>query len=93
MGDGTDKKQPPERSAVFSTTDGKKVRIEFDKVFSYVGKTKNHSTTIEYGYSYEKESRETFILDIDFDEFDDKLTTYQKELRDYYREFETSSSY
>ena len=54
-----------EESAVFNTTDGWKVRIEFCKVASYVGK--NSKTTITYGYY---DNSKTYILDIDFKEFD-----------------------
>lgn len=72
----------PEGSAVFETTNGVKVRLDYEKIFSYSG-TKS-KTTIEYGWSYEKESRETFILDIDFDSFDDKLTQYKKDTKKYW---------
>jgi hypothetical protein len=92
MEDEGDLKEP-ENSAVFETKDGKKVRVEFDKVFSYLGKTKAGSTTIEYGYGYEKDSRETFVLDIDFDSFDAKLTQYKDDVKKYWKNKYASDPY
>ena len=89
MEDGDNKQ--PESSEVFETTDGKKVRLNYDMIFSYVGS--KSKTTIEYGWSYEKESRETFILDIDFDSLDDKLTQYKKDMKKYWDNYHKSQGY
>jgi hypothetical protein len=78
----TDNQEPPEDSAVFETSDGKKVRLRYEMIFSYVGKTKNSTTTVEYGYYDNKES---FVLDIDFDTLDAKLTQYRKDVKDYWK--------
>jgi hypothetical protein len=71
----------PMGSEVFIQSNGEKVRIDYEKVYSYSSKSKSLATVVEYGWS---DNREVYILDIDFDSFDAKLTQYRKDLKDYW---------
>jgi hypothetical protein len=71
----------PDSGEVFSMTNGEKIRVEFDRVFTYKSKGKGNDTIIELGWSDDKE---TYFLDITFDDFDSKYQSYKKAMREYY---------
>jgi hypothetical protein len=71
----------PTSSEVFTMTSGEKVRIEYDRVYVYKSSNKSKATTIELGWSPDTE---TFILDISFDEFDDKYQANRKAWKEYW---------
>lgn len=71
----------PESGEVFEMTNGEKVRIEFDRIFSYKSTQKTKVTEVDLGYSPDLE---TVFLDISFDDFDEKYQAYRKGMRDYY---------
>lgn len=70
----------PESGEVFTMTNNEKVRIEFDRIFTYQSKSKGDSTQIELGWSDDKE---TYILDISFEAFDAKYQGYKKAMKEY----------
>jgi hypothetical protein len=72
----------PDNSAVFEMTNGERVRVNYDDVYSYV--SKGTATVVQVGWS----DKQSYILDIDFDSFDAKLTQYKADLKSYYNEYD-----
>lgn len=71
----------PESSEVFETTNGEKIRIEFDRVYVYKSANKASTTVVELGWSPDTE---TVMLDISFDDFDAKYQANKKAMKEYY---------
>lgn len=72
-------KPQPESSAVFETTKGEKIRIEFDRIYVY--KSNNNKTTVELGWAPQTE---TYMLDIKFEDFDAQVMANKKAWKDYW---------
>lgn len=71
---------PPATGEVFNTTSGEKIRVEFDNVYIYRSSQKASVTIVEIGWN----DRETFTLDIPFDDFDKKFQSNKKAWREHY---------
>lgn len=74
--------EEPDRGRVFDQTNGEKIRVDYENVFSYSSKNKGKTTVVELGWG---DNKETYILDIEFEDFDDNIQANRKAWRDYYR--------
>lgn len=81
--------QPP-TSDVFEMNNGEKIRLEYDKIFMYRSTQKAKNTVVELGYSPDTE---TIILDISFEDFDEKYQANRKAWRNYWDSQQTRPLY
>lgn len=72
----------PDSGDVFTMTNGERVRVEYDRIFIYKSSQKASNTVIELGYAPDTE---TLVLDISFDEFDNKYQANRKAWKEYWK--------
>ncbi len=74
--------QEPQSSEVFEMTSGEKIRIEYDRIFAYKSTNKTRVTAVDLGYASDNE---TYLLDINFEDFDEKYQANRKAWKEYWK--------